>query len=459
MRIFQKRLFAAALWLGFAPLARSAEIFQNDDLTFNLGGRFQELGELELVTNDPTREHTRIYLFNVEDRLMSSGNFKGYRWNFELGLGGEAVNSANNQINLKDFNVDIPLIPDMVYVKVGQFKVPTNLESAVYEGNQLFTEKSLLYNMFFNTGYDNGLSLYGQLGHLDFAGGVLSGAPNLPQRYLPETFEFPPLTFLRIGFDDGITKDPFHQAQSGFVKPTQTQFALHLNGMYENDSNAGHSTDLSLESGYTAAFSANGDYGNMLLYSAWNPFLGRTAANFGPVDAQYWMASLDTQFRAPLGDTTFTLTAQANVAQFTASNFAAFVMNGNTVTSGRINIGGAEVIASVGDNPWEIAGRFAVVIPDNSLRVTPATAAAPGTPYAAITGSDPIYEITLPSITWHLNEDAKLVAEAMWMIHTPEALGNDGMYVLAEMPSQVATTGLQTASLIPSARMMFQFAF
>ncbi len=459
MKAFQKCLLTMAVLLGFASGAHSAEIFQNDDLAFSLGGRFQELGELELVTNDPTREHTRIYLFNVEDRLTSSGNFKGYKWNFELGLGGEAVNSTNNQINLKDFNVDIPLIPDMVYVKVGQFKVPANLESAVYEGNQLFTEKSLLYNMFFNTGYDNGLSLYGQMGQLDFAGGVLSGAPNLPQRYLPETFEFPPLMFLRIGIDDGITKDPFHQTQTGFVKPAQSAFALHLNGMYENDSNAGHSTDLSLQSGYITAFSANGDYGNMMLYSAWNPFLGKTAANFGPVNAQYWTASLDTQFRAPLGNTTFTLTAQANVAQFKASNFAPFVINGNTVTSGQINIGGAEVIASVGDNPWEIAGRFAVVIPDNSFRVTPAATAAPGTPYTAITGSNPIYEITLPSITWHLNEDAKLVAEAMWMINTPEALGNDGMYVLAEMPSQVATTGLQTASLIPSARMMFQFAF
>jgi hypothetical protein len=453
---FKKYFFAAAILMGLVPRAHSAEIFQNDDLTFSLGGRFQELGELELVTNDPTREHTRIYLFNVEDRLMSSGNFKGYKWNFEVALGGEAVNSTNNQINLKDFNADIPIAEDLIYVKVGQFKVPTNLESAVYEGNQLFTEKSLIYNMFFNTGYDNGLSLYGQLGNLDFAGGVLSGAPNLPQRYLPETFEFPPLTFLRIGFDDGITKDPFHQMQTGFVKPAKNEFALHLNGMYENDSNAGHSTDLALESGYITAFSANGDYGNMLLYSAWNPFLGRTAANFGPVDAQYWTASLDTQFRAPLGDTTFTLTAQANVAQFTAANFAPFVMNGNTVTSGQINIGGAEVIASVGDNPWEIAGRFAVVIPDNSFRVTPT---APATAYTAITGSNPIYEITLPSITWHMNADAKLVAEAMWMFNTPEALGNDGQYVLAEMPSQVATTGMQSDSFIPSARMMFQFSF
>jgi hypothetical protein len=455
MQMIKKYICAVILGWGVFSQARSAEIFQNDDLTLNFGGRFQELGQWDLVTDDPIRQHGRIYLFNVEDRLMSSGDFKGYKWNFEVALGGEAVNSTNNQINLKDFNADIPLIPDLVYVKVGQFKVPTNLESAVYEGNQLFTEKSLIYNMFFNTGYDNGLSLYGQMGNLDFAGGVLSGAPNLPQRFLPETFEFPPLIFLRIGFDDGITKDPFHQAQSGFVKPATTQFALHVNGMYENDSNAGHSTDLALQSGYTGAFSSNGDYGNMLLYSAWNPFLGKTAANFGPVNAQYWTASFDTQLRAPMGDTTFTLTAQANVAQFKASNFAPFVMNGNTVTSGQINIGGAEVIASVGDKPWEVAGRFAVVIPDNAFRVTPAA----GTVYPSITGSSPIYEVTLPSITWHMNEDAKLVAEVMWMINTPEVLGNDGVYVLTEMPSQVAATGLQTASLIPSGRMVFQFSF
>jgi hypothetical protein len=455
MKNFKKLALGAVLLAGLPIRGHSAEIFQNDDLTLSLGGRFQELGELELVTNDPTREHTRIYLFNVEDRLTSSGDYKGYKWNFELGLGGEAINSSNNQINLKDFNVDIPVIPDMVYVKAGQFKVPSNLESAVYEGSQLFTEKSLIYNMFFNTGYDNGLSLYGQMGQLDFAGGVLSGAPNLPQRYLPETFNFPPLMFLRIGIDDGITKDPFHQSQTGFDKPAKTEFALHLNGMYEMDSNAGHSTDLALQSGYTGAFDANGDYGNMMLYGAWNPFLGKTAANFGPVHAQYWTASLDTQARAPLGDTTLTLTAQANLSHFDAWAFAPMVINGQTVTSGRINIGGAEVIASVGDNPFEIAGRFALVVPDNSFRVTPTA----GTVYPSITGSKLLYELTLPSITWHMNSNAKLVAEALWMINAPETLGNDGMYVLAEMPNQVAATGMTSISLVPAGRMMFQFSF
>jgi hypothetical protein len=456
MRKLKGFILTLSVILGFAVRGRAAEIFKNDDLDLNIGGRLQVLGELDYVEDDSVRDKLRIYLFNPEERLMTNGTFKGFKWNFEVGFGGEAINSSNNQLNLKEYNADVPLIPDMVYVKVGQFKVPTNLESAVYEGNQLFTEKSLIYNMFFNTGYDNGLSLYGKLGKMDFAGGVLSGAPNLPQRYLPELFEFPPETFLRIGYTDGIGADPFHQKQTGFVKPDKALFAVHANGIYVNDSNAGHSTDQALESGYTGTFSANGDYGNMMLYSLWNPYLGKTAANFGPVNAQYWSASLDTQFRAPVGDTTFTLTAQANVSQFTSRGFAPFLMNGQMVSAGQINIGGVEVIASLGDNPFEIAGRFSMVIPDAAFKVNTDTPLL-GT-YIPITGSNPIYEVTLPSLTWHMNEDVKLVAEAMWMFNTPEILSNDGMYLLSEMPSQAAA-GIQTASFVPAGRMMFQFTY
>ena len=45
------------------------------------------------------------------------------------------------------------------------------------------------------------------------------------------------------------------------------------------------------------------------------------------------------------------------------------------------------------------------------------------------------------------------------MINAPETLGNDGMYVLAEMPNQVAATGMTSVSLVPAGRMMFQFSF
>ncbi len=222
----------------------------------------------------------------------------------------------------------------MVYVKVGQFKVPSNLSSADYEGNLLFTQRSPLMNMFFNAGYDNGISLWGKMGKLDGAGGVISGSPNLPQRYLPELFNFPPLTFLRIGYSDDVDSDPFHPLQTGFKKPTTGEFAIHVNGMFCQDSNAGHSTDLALAGGNLNTFSANGDYGNVLLYSSWNPYLGLTAPAFGPVSATFANASIDTQFRAPLGDTTFTLQAQASWSNFTASSFAPITINGARQTSG-----------------------------------------------------------------------------------------------------------------------------
>lgn len=464
MKILRKSILALVMLSGLTTQTKGAEVFKNDDLDLFVGGRLQTLGEVELVTDDPVRYHNRVYLFNPEARLTTNGTFKGYKWNFETAFGGEAINSTNNQLNLKEFNADVPLIEDMAYIKVGQFKVPTNLESAVYEGNQIFTSKSLLYNMFFNTGYDNGLSLWGKLGQMDFAGGVLSGAPNLPQRYLPELFQFPPLTFARVGFNDGISDDPFHQKQTGFAKPDRSLFAAHISGIFGQDSNAGHSTDLSLQSGYTGTFSANGDYGNMMLYTLWNPYLGKVAALNTSIQAYYWTAGVDAQLRAPVGDTVFTLSAQVNASQFNSKGFAPVTLSpGNVATSGQINIGGAEVIASFGDNPWEIAGRFAMVIPDAAFRTKVGT----NTTLATITGSDPIYEITLPSIVWHMNEDVKLIGEAMWSLNTPEVFADDGIYVLTEMPTQAAsattsggnTSKISRAGMIPAGRMMFQFQY
>jgi hypothetical protein len=466
MKIFQKWMLALVMLAGFTTRGHAAEIFKNDDLDLNFGGRFQELGEIDYVPDETVRDKGQIYLFNIEDRLYLNGDFKGYKFHFEEALGGEDVNSSNNNIGLLEFNVDVPLIPDMAYVKVGQFKVPTNLESATYEGNMLFTGHSDLMNLFFNQGYDNGLSLWGHFDNLDFAGGVLSGAPDLPQRYLPEIFEFPPLLFLRIGLNDGITSDPFHQQQTGFAKPTKTEFALHLNGQFENDSNAGHSDDLGLGSAYLTTFSANGPYGNALLTSLFNPYL--SAAGINPVNAQYYNASLDFQYRTPVGDTTFTLSGQANVAGYNASLPSPITVNGNVVSSGSLNIAGAELIASIGDNPWEIAGRFAVVIPDDGMvsTFTPTAGPQKGIPQVQTMASDPIFEITLPSITWHMNEDVKLIAEAQWLFNTPEATSTpansttgDGTYLLTQMPSQFGG-GVETrGAFVPIGNMEFQFSF
>jgi len=479
MKNLQKWVLALVMLLGFTAQGKGAEIFKNDDLDLSLGGRIQVVGDVELFTQDLFRDHVRLFLWDEEDRLFTSGNFQGYKWNFEVAFGGEAINSSNNQLNLLDASVDIPLIPDMISIKLGQFKVPGNLESAQYEGNLLFAEKSPIFNLFFNQGYDTGLSLYGHLGNLDGQGGLVQGGPDVVQRYLPEVINFPTPIFLRLGFNDGINDDPFHPMETGFVKPDKTAFAVHGTGYYAADSNAGHSEDLGLGGGYLATFNANSQYGNVLISSVFNPYLG--GAGVAPVKANYYQAGLDFQLRAPMSDTTFTLQGQAMIGHYdmTVPSQSA-TLNGSSqgtimgVNSGllvgkvyNINIGGGEVIASIGDKPWELAGRFAMVIPDVAMKGswTPINAAGvkQAVKYSSIfTDSSPIYELTIPSITWHMNNDAKLVAETMFMINTPVVHSDDGLYSIAEMPGS-ANSGVggpdSRVALVPAGRMMFQLQY
>ena len=268
---------------------------------------------MELVT-DPVRQQLRVFLWDEEDRLFTSGNYQGYKWNFEVAFGGEAINSSNNQLNLLDASIDIPLIPDMVTAKIGQFKVPGNLESAIYEGSQLFTEKSPIFNLFFNQGYDTGVALYGHIGNLDGQAGLVQGGPDVVQRYLPENLNLPTPLFIRLGFNDGIDDDPFHPMQTGFTKPTKSEFAIHLTGYAAADSNAGHSTALQLGGGYLSTFNANSQYGNVLTSSVFNPYIGGAGAS--PVTANYYQGGADFQFRTPMGDTTFTLTGEGMIGHY-----------------------------------------------------------------------------------------------------------------------------------------------
>lgn len=483
MKNLQKWVLAVLMLLGFAAQGKAAEVFKNDDLDLSIGGRIQELGEVELLTDDAVRNHTRIYLWNAEDRLFTSGTFKGFKWNFEASFGGESIaNGTNGSFNLLDANVDIPIIPDMIYVKVGQFKDPANLESAIYEGNQLFTEKSPHFNLFFNQGYDTGIALWGHLGNLDGAGGVVQGAPNLPQRYLPEIVNFPIPMFARIGFSDGISDDPFKPAQTGFTKPDKLQVAVHAMGFVASDSNAGHSNLFGQIGGGLATFNDNSYYGNILNSSKFNPYLSLAGAL--PVTALYYQAGLDFQVRAPMGDTTFALSGQAMIGHYDMTVSGGLLTNpqggGSTIQNNNgpmtiagvayaagaavgknfpINIGGGELIASLGDNPWQIATRIVVVVPDNSLVGTYYT-----NKYAPIfVNSNPIIEVTLPAITWHMNDNAKLVAEAIGMFDAPEARDYDGNYVVAEMPGSATGTSYTgpnlRAGFIPVGRMMFQFQY
>src|SRR5690242_18242402 len=122
MRNFGKWLGMLAMLLGLVSQGKAAEIFKSDDLDLFIGGRMKAMGQMSLVEEDQVRNQGRIYLFQLENRLFANGTYKDYKFNFEVGFGGEAINSSNNQLNLKEFSADIPIIPDMGYFKVGQFK-------------------------------------------------------------------------------------------------------------------------------------------------------------------------------------------------------------------------------------------------------------------------------------------------------------------------------------------------
>ncbi|HTA17103.1 MAG TPA: hypothetical protein VK786_05095, partial [bacterium] len=351
-----------ALLLAMAPgAAKAVQLLSNSEMTINLGGRFEELGELENTSDSQdspyyyataggaettpmtTRDNTRVYLFQSEDRLLLNGSVEGTKFYFEAALGGESISTSNNEMNLYQFYADVPVM-DQLSVVVGQFKVPSDLSSAEDDGSLLFTETSPLFSDFFNQGYDNGIGLKDHGPGWDATVGTISGAPDLPQRYLPEIFQFPPMLYTRFGFGN-IADDPYQQKQAVMVD--QSQWGLHFNGEYINDSNAGHTDDLGLQNTDATTASSDTVFGNALLWNNWNPFLGKTSTADGtsPVNSSYADASVDTQYRASLcGDMTLILSGQWSFAEFTNNDMYEQASE-EYLHDATINLSGGEFVA------------------------------------------------------------------------------------------------------------------
>src|SRR5271157_2230537 len=297
-------MLTVLLGLVSVAQAHALEVVNTDNLQMSVGGLIQVMGEMEYVSDDPVSNQFRVYLWNVADQLYTSGAYNGFDWRLATTYGGTAnpasTTNANGLLDLTDAYVDIPLIENAMYLKVGQFKDPTNLESATDDSYMLFTEKSPNFNLFFNSGYEMGLALFDHFGHFDSALGLVQGAPNLPQRFLPEQLQLPLPMFLRVGYSNGISDDPFHQRQTGFEKVDNLQYAVHLNGFVAANSDAGHGSLFGEMGNGLGAFLYNQDYnGNVLLSSVFNPYMG-VAGSGQPVSGLYYQADLDFQVRAPL---------------------------------------------------------------------------------------------------------------------------------------------------------------
>ena len=489
-----KHLKAAglALVIALAPgAAKAVELISKDDLTLDLGGRFLSVGELENTSNSEdtpwyysgasvsksnaapgstatvtapsgTRDNTRIYLFQTENRLTLDGKLGDTKFYFEEALGGESVSTSNNMANLYQFYADVPLLSGWSAV-VGQFKVPSNLASATDDGSLLFGEKSFLFQDMFNQGYDMGVGLKGAGKGWDGTVGVISGCPDLPQRYLPEIFNVPPLAYARFGVGT-ITDDPYQQKQAALVD--QSQWGLHLNGEYINNSNAGHSTDNALDNSNATTVSSETIFGNALLWSNWNPYLGKSAlllngtdSGTAPTEESYWNASVDAQYRGALANNkTLIVSLQGSFAEYNNNNELAYAAD-NWQSQAHLNLAGGEFVAAVNSESWALGLRADAILPDpNLIYVDSITgySANPGNDSVAqttnpsgswtrntsnhvnsILGSKPIYDITFPAITYRVSKYVHLTGEAEFYLNSPEISGDDGVYELIEQPTQV----------------------
>jgi hypothetical protein len=482
-KALQRAASAAALLAALSTgSARAVEIIKNDDVTLDLGGRFQIQGELENSTNNVSllpgnvgpRDNTRIYLFQDEDRLQMSGLVDKVKFHFEDAFGGEAYAGSNNLYDLIEFNAEVP-VNDGVSVVAGLFKLPSNIASASDEGHLLFTSHSELLNMFFNQGYDNGLMVKGHSGLFDGLLGTSTGTPNLPQRYLPEIFQFPPPVFTRFGVGN-IKDDSSHFMQEGFEKTDYVQWGVHANGQMVNDSNAGHGTLLGNISAQDEAPKGPFINGNMMLDKNYNPFLGLTSgSSLSPVEAQYWDGSIDTQWRIPSGKNTWVVNAQWNIAQYINRSFSTTQLgnpksntitpgtknsfNGQPMDWGQITAQGGEFYAGLVNDGWSVAGRLDVLLPDPMM----ASKDVNGYYNRIFPKANPVWEITFPSLGYQVTKNVKLIAETEFILNSPEAGDTDGVYELTEVPIEASlatkASPIYENDFVSIGRMMLQFAF
>lgn len=462
-----------ALAIALVPAASKAlEVLNTEDTQLDVGGRFQMTGHLQHSnTNGPAksatnvnttvglRDSTRIYLFQNQNRLEISGKVDGIKFNLVEALGSEGMNGSNNQINLLEMNALIPVV-DGVTLMAGLFRVPTSRASALDDASLGFTEKSFVNNWFFNAGYDNGLALNFDFGAFDAILGTGLASPNIPVRYLPVIFQLPPPLYLRIGAGT-LKEDPYHPSDLPEGKLETAKWAVHANGQYIKDSNAGHSSLLGQANGGITPISVQSYYGNAFLSSGWNPFIGlRTVAN-GPINQVYWNASVDGQYQAPLGEElTLSLSGQVNFSQFINNDFAALTYNHKKMTWAQLSATGVEVAALVMGEKWGLGVRGDVTLPDPYFAVKDTT----NNIYMPITNSDPIYELTFPSIVYRHSKYVKVIAETQFWFNAPEALADSGTFQLLDEVTQVSLLNknnpvIMNTNVVSNGRMMLQVDF
>jgi hypothetical protein len=465
-----------------APAAHAVEVYNKDKVTVDMGLRMQLLGVMEYASNpdyvhavpvssttgNGNRDTTRIFMFQKQNRLTLDANLDGTKVKFEDAMGGESYAGSNNLYNLMELSAEVPY-NDQVSVVAGLGKMPWNQASATYDTDMLFSDRSELFNLFFNAGYDTAVYAKGRFGLADVVAGVEQGAGNLPQRYLPEGLTLPVPVFLRLGLGN-MNEDPARFRQSGFGALDSAQWAVHANGFWAADSQAGHSTLFSQMGSQAELSKGPFQSGNFMFVKGYNPFAGYATGPGGlsKPDNQFWNASLDGQFRLPLLGNALVGGAQWNVAQYIAKGMKSSQINGvryknqpkitrdgktQTYEYGQITVQGGEAYLGLVADKWAVATRVDVLLPDPLL----------GSATVSFFESHPIWEITFPSLTYKMGKYLKFVGEAEFTYNAPEVVDTDGIYQLKTVPVEYSlVTGpdrIDHEWLTAVGRLMMQVAF
>lgn len=420
-------LVVASLIALMPALARAdVSVLQGPKSELDIGGLVQLLGFAEHV-NDPVTQNNRMFLFLKEGRFRTSGHYDEYAFQLELALGGEAPIVADTGVSLSllDLSIDLPLhVLGNGYVRIGQFKVPYGREALVYSGDSLFVDRSIDF-LGFRVGRDVGAAVTVHPARATVIAGVFTGGGRdvPPQHYLPERLGVP-LLVLRAGIGD-LDVDPYRLADQPLPTPTP-KYAVFVNGLFTRDSTVGHSTVLNVKLADKS----------LLINGNWNPYIGAKPYAQG----NWWQVGADAAYHAPLGALQLATEAELDWA-------------GYSNDYGVLHAAGARIQAGLGYGLFEAGLRYAVLFPDAHF--------ASGA--VAISGSDPIHEIT-PVLAYRFpGHPVRIVADLPVVLQTPVFFEPKvGSYVSTDLPNQasvLAKGGSVGRQNVVQGRLMLQASF
>ncbi len=358
----------------------------------HLGGRMQMIGFSQKV-DDPYKSDLRVFMFMKQARLTFANDFDAMRFRAEMAVAGEEEVKAPSpgvSLGMLDFYFEVPFWATH-QIRIGQFKVPYGAERLKEDGSLRFIDRSI-HDLAFRIGRDVGFAWITDNASLGLFAG---GGRDIPERYLPEDLGIP-LIVARLKANDSV----------------------HLNGAYMRDSLIGHSSVLNVKMSEKS----------LLINPYWNPFLAQAPLAKGA----FWQMGVDSSW----------------------SNFELEINYGGYAnTYGFLNLFGGRMEAWVSQPPFDLAMRYAIVIPSDKF----AYAQIP------ITGASPIHEITIAA-THHLSDAEKIIVDFPILIGAPVAIESGaGAYVLTEQPDQASV--LKTAGntvnrqTIIEARALYQIRF